>query len=29
VVVFRGDQRHGYRNAGTGAAVAYSIIVFV
>ena len=29
VVVFRGDQKHGYRNAGAGAAVAYSVIVFV
>lgn len=26
VVVFRGDQKHGYRNAGTEAAVAYSIV---
>jgi transcriptional regulator with XRE-family HTH domain len=28
VVVFRGDQRHGYRNPGTSAAVAYSVIAF-
>jgi quercetin dioxygenase-like cupin family protein len=28
VVVFRGDQRHGYRNPGTTAAVAYSVIAF-
>jgi XRE family transcriptional regulator, regulator of sulfur utilization len=26
VVVFRGDQRHGYRNPGRVAAVAYSVI---
>ncbi|MFZ5477484.1 MAG: helix-turn-helix domain-containing protein [Myxococcota bacterium] len=26
VVVFRGDQPHSYRNAGDGAAVAYSVI---
>lgn len=26
VVVFRGDQPHGYRNPGAGAAVAYSVI---
>lgn len=29
VVVFRGDQRHGYRNIGTTTTVAYSVIVFV
>jgi transcriptional regulator with XRE-family HTH domain len=28
VVVFRGDQKHGYRNAGNTAAVAYSVIAF-
>lgn len=28
VVVFRGDQRHGYRNVGRGKAVAYSVVVF-
>jgi transcriptional regulator with XRE-family HTH domain len=28
VVVFRGDQKHGYRNAGTGLAVAYSVVAF-
>lgn len=28
VVVFRGDQRHGYRNLGATAAVAYSVIAF-
>jgi transcriptional regulator with XRE-family HTH domain len=28
VVVFRGDQRHGYRNLGPTAAVAYSVIAF-
>jgi transcriptional regulator with XRE-family HTH domain len=28
VVVFRGDQRHGYRNVGGTAAVAYSVIAF-
>jgi transcriptional regulator with XRE-family HTH domain len=28
VVVFRGDQRHGYRNAGHVAATAYSVIAF-
>ena len=27
VVVFRGDQRHSYRNVGRGAAVGYSIVV--
>ena len=26
VVVFRGDQPHGYRNSGNSAAVAYSVI---
>jgi hypothetical protein len=28
VVVFRGDQRHGYRNPGSGLAVAYSVVAF-
>jgi transcriptional regulator with XRE-family HTH domain len=28
VVVFRGDQRHGYHNPGTEVAVAYSAIAF-
>jgi transcriptional regulator with XRE-family HTH domain len=28
VVVFRGDQRHGYRNVGATAAVAYSVVAF-
>jgi transcriptional regulator with XRE-family HTH domain len=28
VVVFRGDQRHGYRNLGAGTAVAYSVVAF-
>jgi quercetin dioxygenase-like cupin family protein len=27
VVVFRGDQKHGYGNAGQGTAVGYSIVV--
>ena len=27
VVVFRGDQRHGYRNPGTRTAVAYSTVL--
>lgn len=27
VVVFRGDQRHSYRNVGTKAAVGYSVVV--
>lgn len=26
VVVFRGDQKHGYRNVGRGRAVAYAVI---
>lgn len=29
VVVFRGDQRHGYHNPGRDDAVAYSVIAFV
>jgi quercetin dioxygenase-like cupin family protein len=28
VVVFRGDQKHGYRNPTSGAAVAYSVVAF-
>jgi XRE family transcriptional regulator, regulator of sulfur utilization len=28
VVVFRGDQKHGYRNAGGTAAIAYSVVAF-
>jgi transcriptional regulator with XRE-family HTH domain len=28
VVVFRGDQKHGYRNPGRARAVAYSVISF-
>ena len=28
VVVFRGDQRHGYHNEGTRLAVGYSIVMF-
>jgi XRE family transcriptional regulator, regulator of sulfur utilization len=28
VVVFRGDQKHGYRNPGTTLTVAYSVIAF-
>lgn len=28
VVVFRGDQKHGYRNPGTATAIAYSVIAF-
>ena len=28
VVVFRGDQKHGYRNPGGAAAVAYSVVAF-
>ena len=27
VVVFRGDQKHGYTNIGRGAAVAYSVVM--
>lgn len=26
VVVFRGDQKHGYRNSGRRAAIAYSVV---
>jgi transcriptional regulator with XRE-family HTH domain len=28
VVVFRGDQKHGYRNRGSSPVVAYSVITF-
>jgi transcriptional regulator with XRE-family HTH domain len=28
VVVFRGDQKHGYRNPGAATAVAYSVVAF-
>jgi transcriptional regulator with XRE-family HTH domain len=28
VVVFRGDQRHGYRNPAAAPAIAYSVIAF-
>jgi transcriptional regulator with XRE-family HTH domain len=28
VVIFRGDQRHGYENPGRAVAVAYSVIAF-
>ena len=28
VVVFRGDQRHSYRNPGKSPAVAYSVVAF-
>ncbi|MCG8555451.1 MAG: cupin domain-containing protein [Proteobacteria bacterium] len=28
VVVFRGDQQHGYSNPGRSRAVAYSVIAF-
>lgn len=28
VVVFRGDQKHGYRNPGRSRTVAYSVIAF-
>ena len=28
VVMFRGDQRHGYRNPGAKESVAYSVIAF-
>ena len=29
VVVFRGDQRHSYRNPGTRTAVGYSVVLLV
>jgi transcriptional regulator with XRE-family HTH domain len=28
VVVFRGDQKHGYRNPGATEAIAYSVVAF-
>src|SRR5262252_586153 len=28
VAVFRGDQKHGYRNPGTTTAIAYSVVAF-
>jgi len=28
VVMFRGDQRHAYRNLHTRASIAYSVIAF-
>ncbi|MFN3199459.1 MAG: helix-turn-helix domain-containing protein [Bradymonadia bacterium] len=28
VVVFRGDQKHGYRNLASGQSVAYSVVTF-
>jgi XRE family transcriptional regulator, regulator of sulfur utilization len=28
VVVFKGDQKHGYRNPGSAVAVAYSVVAF-
>ena len=28
MVVFRGDQKHGYRNPGSAVAVAYSVVAF-
>jgi transcriptional regulator with XRE-family HTH domain len=28
VVVFRGDQKHGYRNPGRATTIAYSVIAF-
>jgi quercetin dioxygenase-like cupin family protein len=27
VLVFRGDQRHSYRNPGRGTAVGYSVVL--
>jgi hypothetical protein len=27
VVVFRGDQRHSYRNPGRGGAIGYSVVL--
>jgi transcriptional regulator with XRE-family HTH domain len=29
VVVFRGDQKHGYRNPGATVTIAYSVVVFM
>jgi quercetin dioxygenase-like cupin family protein len=28
VVVFRGDQKHGYRNPGAATTIAYSVVAF-
>ena len=28
MVVFRGDQKHGYRNLGAAEAIAYSVVAF-
>ena len=28
VLVFRGDQKHGYRNPGAAPAIAYSVVCF-
>jgi quercetin dioxygenase-like cupin family protein len=28
VVVFRGDQKHGYQNSGSSTAIAYSVVAF-
>lgn len=28
LVVFRGDQRHSYKNAGSEPAIAYSVVAF-
>ena len=28
VVVFRGDQKHGYQNPGASTAIAYSVVAF-
>ena len=28
LVVFRGDQKHGYKNLGNKVAVAYSVVAF-
>jgi quercetin dioxygenase-like cupin family protein len=28
VMVFRGDQKHGYRNPGHRSTVAYSVVAF-
>jgi quercetin dioxygenase-like cupin family protein len=27
VVVFRGDQKHGYSNAGSKTAIGYSVVL--
>jgi len=27
-VVFRGDQRHSYKNVGTELVIAYSVVAF-